>query len=288
MTKMPETMRVTMILERDQIVQGFITQQSILFNSVQQSTSPSLSTYSKASFLSWSFRSNFLMRHFHYHVEHSLHKIWGIWGTRPPATSQLDHVAPLTRWSIWEHNGRREGGDSRWLGMWRRVRRWSFGDQAKSWHWFGDILKGRIGQFGAGRKSKWGWGWGGRGWKRVRVTVQISRGFLLSFGPTVAFQRRLRSDSFVKKSNKFERPKLIISLFILTLLATHFVQNSSNISHIYHFCQVSQGSTRISHTLWLILHWREQNYAKLLKVTSIGSMHVRTILYHAIPHKLKG
>ena len=110
MTKMPETMRVTMILERDQIVQGFITQQSILFNSVQQSTSPSLSTYSKASFLSWSFRSNFLMRHFHYHVEHSLHKIWGIWGTRPPATSQLDHVAPLTRWSIWEHNGRREGG----------------------------------------------------------------------------------------------------------------------------------------------------------------------------------
>ena len=161
MTKMPETMRVTMILERDQIVQGFITQQSILFNSVQQSTSPSLSTYSKASFLSWSFRSNFSIRHFHYHVEHSLHKIWGIWGTRPPATSQLDHVAPLTRWSIWEHNGRREGGDSRWLGMWRRVRRWSFGDQAKSWHWFGDILKGRIGQFGAGRKSKWSRGMGG-------------------------------------------------------------------------------------------------------------------------------
>ena len=148
----------------------------------------------------------------------------------------------------------------------------------------GTFWKGELGNLGLAGSLN-GVGDGG---KRVRVTVQISRGFLLSFGPTVAFQRRLRSDSFVKKSNKFERPKLIISLFILTLLATHFVQNSSNISHIYHFCQVSQGSTRISHTLWLILHWREQNYAKLLKVTSIGSMHVRTILYHAIPHKLKG
>ena len=52
---------------------------------------------------------------------------------------------------------------------------------------------------------------GDGGWKRVRVTVQISRGFLLSFAPTVAFQGRLLL--LLKSPIKIERPEIKFSLF---------------------------------------------------------------------------